>query len=113
MLLLRAWHRKSQVTLRISIQPNPEATVLILEGRIAGPWAAELNRSWSEFAPSLGTRKLSIDLRNATYADAVGIQVLREIYFKTSAEFVTSSPWTQYLAEEVTRQSGIKTDEEL
>ena len=98
--------------LRITIEQNAEATLIILEGRIAGPWVAELGRSWTELAPTMGTRKLSIDLRNTTYADASGIRALRDIYLKTAAEFVTSTPWTEYLAKEITRQSAIQIDEE-
>jgi hypothetical protein len=64
-----------------------------------------------ELAPTLGTRKLSIDLRNTTYADGSGIQVLREIYSQAAAEFVTSTPWTQYLAEEVTRENATQIEE--
>ncbi len=111
--LVVAWHRKSQDTLRISTQQNADTTVITLEGRIAGPWATELSRTWSELAASLGTRKLSIDLRNSTYADATGIQVLRKIYAQTAAEFVTGTPWTQYLAEEITRQNATQTEEEF
>ena len=48
-----------------------------LEGRVAGPWAAELGRVWAETAPLLASRKLIIDLHNVTYADASGKQVLR------------------------------------
>jgi anti-anti-sigma regulatory factor len=97
----------SQLTLRISIEQTTVSVVITLEGRIAGPWAAELGRSWSELTPPLGTRSLMIDLRNATYADATGLKVLREIYSETSAEFLTSTPWTKYLAEEVTRGNAI------
>lgn len=67
---------------------------------------AELNRAWSELKPTLKARKLSIDLRNTTYADATAIEALREIYAVTDARFITSTPWTQYLAEEITRESA-------
>lgn len=107
------WHRMSRLTLRISIEPHTETIAIILEGRVAGPWAAELSRTWTELAPSVGTRKLSIDLRNTTYADGPGILVLREIYRQGATELVTSTPWTQYLAEEVTRTTAIPTQEEL
>jgi hypothetical protein len=94
------------MALRITIEQNPASIAIILEGRIIGPWAAELDRTWSELAPSLGTRKAAIDLRNATYADATGIHVLHRIYSETAAELITSTPWTKYLAEEVTRDSN-------
>ena len=72
------------------------------EGRIAGPWANELDRVWVETAPRLESRKLVIDLHNVTYADANGKQVLRDIYAQTHADLIASTPWTQFLAEEVT-----------
>jgi len=89
--------------LRISIDQKDDAMGITLEGRIAGPWVAELHRTWSELAPSLGTRRLAIDLCNATYADASGIQTLREIYSQSNAQLITSTPWTQYLADEIAR----------
>jgi hypothetical protein len=97
----------SQLTLRISIEQTTVSVSITLEGRIAGPWAAELGRSWTELTPPLGTRTLLIDLRNATYADASGVQVLRNIYSETRAELITSTPWTKYLAEEIMRGSAI------
>ena len=72
-----------------------------LEGRIAGPWAEELRSAWRERASSLSGIKVTIDLRNTTYADANGMKVLREVYSQTGAELLTGTPWTKYLAEEV------------
>lgn len=77
-----------------------------MEGRIAGPWVAELGRVWLETAPRLASRKLSIDLRNVTYADIRGTQVLRDICSLAKTELVTSTPWTQYLAADVKDDSG-------
>jgi hypothetical protein len=102
----------SQPTLRISVAPTETSIAIILEGRIAGPWAAELARTWTDLAPVLGERKVSIDLSNATYADDAGIYVLRTIYHSTATELVTSSPWTQYLAEEVARTIVVKNEQE-
>jgi len=87
--------------------------VIKLEGRIAGPWAAELGRAWKERAPLLAKRKLSLDLRDITFSDASGTQVLRDIYQQTGADLVTSNPWTHFLAEEVMRSSAQNADQEL
>lgn len=73
----------------------------MLEGRVAGPWVAELKRVWVETAPQLGERSLSIDVRNVTYADGGGKQLLQEIYAQSHAEIIASSPWAQYLAAEI------------
>lgn len=90
-----------QHTLRVSIQENDTAVEVTLEGRLAGAWVAELERAWNEVAPSLRKKQVRLDLRNLTYADLSGKQVLRTIFKQTSAEIITSSQWSQYLAEEV------------
>jgi hypothetical protein len=82
-----------------------------LEGRVAGPWASELDRVWLDTAPRLASKKLIIDLHNVTYADATGKQVLSTIYAQTQATFITNTPWAQFLAEEVTGNKSSKTEE--
>jgi anti-anti-sigma regulatory factor len=97
--------------LRITFQNTPEAVEIRLEGRVAGPWASELDRVWVETAPQLNSRKLTIDLNNVTYADAAGKQVLRAIYDQTHANLIATSPWTQFLAEEVTASKSVMVEE--
>ena len=98
-------------TLRITIQDKAEILEMTLEGRVAGPWASELDRVWLESAPKLQSKKLVIDLHNVTYADANGKQVLRDIYAQTHAELVATTPWTQFLAEEVTASKAATVEE--
>lgn len=100
--------------LRITIQDKAEEMEIRLEGRIAGPWVVELDRVWVETAPLLASRKLTINLRNVTYADATGKQVLKEIYAQTNAVLVAGSPWTQFLAAEVAeRDSDVVHEEKI
>lgn len=93
-------------TLRITINESEQGAVIKLEGRITGPWAAELSRTWKERAPLLAARKLSLDLRDITFSDANGTQALRDIYEQTGAELVSGSQWTNFLAQEVMRGSA-------
>ncbi len=88
-------------TLKITIHETDKSIELTLEGRVTGPWVAELNRVWEETAPQLGKKSLSIDLRNVIYADAGGKQILRDIYSQTRAKLIANSPWAQYLAQEI------------
>jgi len=97
----KAWLKASRHTLKITIQNEDKAIAITLEGRVAGPWVAELSRVWVETAPQLGQKTVIIDLRNVMYADASGKQVLREIYSQTHAKLIANSPWAQYLAEEI------------
>ena len=101
------------MTLRITIEEDETAMELKLEGRVAGPWAAELSHVWVEEFPRLASRKLSLDLRSVTYADADGTRTLREIYSRTRAELVTGTPWTQFLAEQIAQTGANPDDEEL
>jgi anti-anti-sigma regulatory factor len=98
--------------LRITINQNEQGAVIKLEGRVAGPWVAELSRTWKEQGPSLTTRRLSLDLRDITYSDAAGTQALRDIYSQTRADIVTGNPWTHFLAEEVMRGNAQIADQE-
>ena len=109
---IRAWRRTSQQVLRIYFEENETAIVIKLEGRVAGPWAAELGRLWEEKAPVVAQKKLSLDLRETTFADAGGIRVLRAIYSQTGAAILTGTPWTEYLAEEVARKNSQLADTE-
>lgn len=68
---------------------------------MVGPWVPELRRVWEETAPQLGAKTLSIDIQEVTYADASGKEALRDIYAQTDATLIASSPWAQYLAEEI------------
>lgn len=75
--------------------------VLKLEGRLTGPWVAELDRLWKQISSVRADRKIALDLRATTFADADGIHSLRAIFLETGAEILTGTPWTQYLAEEI------------
>ena len=55
--------------LRISIQDNPQATALKFEGKLVGVWVQELNRLWRDFEPTLGMKKLFLDVRDMTFVD--------------------------------------------
>ena len=96
-----AWLKAGRHTLKITIQEQDQTIEIKLEGRVAGDWVPELRRAWAETAPHLGTKTLSIDIQNVTYADAGGKQALRDIYAQTHARLIASSPWAQYLAQEI------------
>jgi hypothetical protein len=101
-----AWRRMSQAVLKITVDENPEAIVLKIEGRLAGPWVEELDRVWEQTSLGLKQRNLTLDLREITFADAGGIRTLRAIYSQTGASLLAGTPWTQYLAEEVGASSN-------
>jgi anti-anti-sigma regulatory factor len=93
---------------RITVHDADMVVTLKIEGRVADLLTSELNRSWQELAPSLGPRKLSIDLRGVTFMGAAGRHLLAEIHAQTGAEFLADTPMTKYFAEEAMR--GIRTN---
>lgn len=92
---------------------DKEDITLKIEGRIVGPWAAELDRFWQQNSRALTAKPLSLDLRGTTFADADGIRTLRVIYSQTRAEILTGTLWTQYLADEIIRNQPAQEIEEV
>ena len=73
------------------------------------------DRTWSPVgreSSGVEKKKLSLDLRATTFADAGGIKVLRTIYSQSKAAILTGTPWTEYLAEEVARKNSQPADTE-
>ena len=90
--------------LKITVDEKQNLVTLKLEGRIAGPWVAEFNRTWHSLAPSLDSKKLSLDLRGVIQIDAEGQRLLSEIYDMTGAEFQTNSLEMEFCVQEVMRE---------
>lgn len=65
--------------LRLSLEcPDVAPAVVIVEGRLVGPWIDELDR----FVASVAGRPIGplvLDLRECTFADARGVAVLRSL----------------------------------
>jgi|SRR4249919_2997884 hypothetical protein len=91
--------------LKITVEESKVAETIKLEGKIAGPWVEELNRTWQALMPSLGRKQLHLDMRGVGFVDGKGRHLLREIYQQTNACFHTDSPLTRYFADEAMRQS--------
>ena len=106
------WRGKGQGTLRISVQESGNETLIKLEGRIAGPWTAELSRVWSETAPHVADRKVVLDLCDVTYADPAATKLLSDMYAQTHAEVLAGTVWTQSLADYITRGDAQKQNQE-
>jgi anti-anti-sigma regulatory factor len=95
----------SYFTLRITIENNPDAAVIKLEGRVVGPWADELAAVWGDLAIPLDERSVTLDLRDVTYIDVSGMQVLRQICREKHPAILTGSPLTESFAEQAQRNT--------
>jgi hypothetical protein len=89
--------------LKITVLEESAAVVIKLEGRLGGAWTTELARTWKTLAPSLNSRKCSLDLCDVTYVDRDGRHLLREIYEQSGASFVSNTPLSKQFAADATR----------
>lgn len=87
-----------------------DVVTLKIEGKLSGLHVPELHRAWQELAPSLGQRRLVVDLRDVLHVDKSGQNLLANIHAKTGAEFLADTPLTKYFAEQAQQgsQSGNK-----
>lgn len=91
--------------LKITIHTGTHSTTLQLEGRLAGPWVEELERSWASTVSKRNKRPFRIDLSAVTYVDACGKDLLKRLY-REGAEFVTAGCLTSCIVEDITRAVG-------
>lgn len=89
--------------LKITVQEEAEAVTLKIEGVVVGPNVPELQRAWQELVPSLGSRKLLVDLCDVTFMDSAARSILADISRKLGAEFLADTPMTKYFAQEAKR----------
>jgi hypothetical protein len=70
--------------LRITATRRRDSTpVLRLEGKLVGPWVAELSRVFGDmpYPPA----RLSLDLSAVTFADRAGLELLRDLLRRGAA----------------------------
>lgn len=65
--------------LKISIIDNRKQRLLIVEGKLVAPWAAELKSACDRARTDLNDRELVIDMRNLTVISQEGENILLEL----------------------------------
>lgn len=88
--------------MRVTIHHHADgdAVTLKIEGKLAGLHVTELGRAWQELAPSLGEKKLLVDLRGLQHVDQDGRNLLANIHATSKAEFLADTPLTKYFAQQ-------------
>jgi hypothetical protein len=86
--------------LKITIHPSPRETRLRLEGRLAGPWVAELRQAWLQcgLAAASDGRAAVLDLREVDFVDSEGETLLAEMHGR-GVRLEASSPLIQHMVE--------------
>jgi anti-anti-sigma regulatory factor len=89
--------------LKITEHTQGSATTLELEGRLAGPWVGELRDSWRRARAA--DQHIGLVLRQVTFIDATGKQLLAEI-IRSGASITAEGCMTQAIIEQVKQEDG-------
>ena len=84
--------------LRITITDDPSVQRWSLQGRLSGPWVAQLQSSWEKTHAARETRKCVIDLNGVTFVDLDGERMLTTM-MKDGAEFRATGVYTRHLVD--------------
>jgi hypothetical protein len=84
-----AIHVQQESVLRITLPTEEDASLFILEGRLAGAWVKELMRVTSQLDPRTDC---VFDIENVLYVDPLGEEVL--LWLNTlGATFIATNPY--------------------
>jgi anti-anti-sigma regulatory factor len=66
--------------LRLRTLSSPGETLLVLEGRLTGPWVDELARCWATLRGEKQHRPIRVDLDSVTFVSAAGKALLARLH---------------------------------
>jgi anti-anti-sigma regulatory factor len=88
---------------KISIVEDGRQRRLLLEGRLVGPWTAEVESAWKTAAENLQGRKLVVDLTNVTHIGADGEGTLFKL-MRDGAKFSCRGVLTRHVLKQLARR---------
>jgi hypothetical protein len=85
--------------LRITISETPTEKRWTVQGRLVGPWVAELRTSWKKTHRDLGGRTCIVDLTDVTLLDKCGERLLRTMS-KEGAQFIATGVYIKHVLQQ-------------
>ncbi len=86
--------------LKITIHDSSKELRFRLEGRLSGPWVAELRQCWVTASSTTGGRVTVLDLQEVDFVDDCGRVLLKEMA-REGVELRAATPLIRSLVEEV------------
>jgi anti-anti-sigma regulatory factor len=95
--------------LRITIIDGSTEQRWTLQGRLSGPWVAQLKSNWEKSNAHNGNRRCVVDVNGVTFVDLDGERVLAAM-MKDGAEFIATGVYTKHVLDilEKRRQRWIR-----
>ena len=91
--------------LRIDIEEQCRAVTIKLEGRLSGPWVAELDRCWRYTLACQTNRTLVVSLESVTFVDQAGEQLLWAMH-RGGANLTGKGMWSRHLVEQILQRAS-------
>jgi len=95
---------------RISIVETPAQRRLVVEGRLSGPWVAELRTTCRNANRDLEGRKLVIDLSGLTVISREGDDAIVDVMKEGGARFSCAGVLTRHVLKRLTRRCRCEPD---
>lgn len=89
--------------LKITTERDAEGVRFRLEGKLAGPWVDELERSWYVAAEAAEGQRILVDLAGVTFIDVEGKKLLGWMN-EQGAQFRCTGCMTKGIVEEIQRE---------
>jgi hypothetical protein len=90
--------------LKISTLETPSHRRLVVEGKLIGPWAAELRNAWRKATADHNGHELVVDVKGLTAISEDGESVLLEL-MKEGARFRSSGVFTTWILKRLARKA--------
>ena len=94
---------------RISIVDTPTQRRLVVEGKLSGPWVAELRSTCRNAGRDLEGRKLVVDLSNLTVISQEGEDAISDL-MKEGAKFSCAGVLTRHVLKRLARRCRCESD---
>lgn len=90
--------------LRITVVDTPAEQKWILQGRLIGPWAAELKSNWKRAHDKTNGRSCVVDMSDVTFIDTNGERVLTKM-MNDGAHFIVCGLYATHIIENLEARS--------
>lgn len=98
--------------LRITTESRPDGFTFLVEGKLVGAWAKELEQTWKQSAASREQRTAIVDLSETQYIDSEGRRVLAKLASE-GARFRTACPLIESMIEVIVAEIAGKSSAAL
>jgi hypothetical protein len=97
--------------LRITVHNDVGATRLIIEGKLMGAWASELESCWRQATAAQPTPRVLVELIDVSFVDEEGGKLLK-LMAEAGVELIAKDVLMKALVEEITEggRNNEKTD---